>query len=74
MCLFGSGYLPSKRQCGGSNHCFVSNIIFLCGRDLKYHIYLQTECSPVIMVTSAMFELLNFNLLILGISTPKTHK
>ena len=40
----------------GSRPCFECSGTLLCGRDLKCHIELQTECSLVTMAASAMFE------------------
>ena len=42
--------------CGGSSYCFESNGTLLCGRNMKCHMKLKTECSLGIMATSAMFE------------------
>ena len=39
------------------NPCFECSGSLQCGRDLRCHIELQTECSPATMAASAMFNL-----------------
>ena len=46
-------YWTSRR---GTNPCFQYSGTLLCGRDLKCHIEVQTECSPATMAASTMFE------------------
>ena len=46
----------SRISVRGSSYCFESNRSLLCGRDMKCHIKLQTECSRATMAACAMFE------------------